>query len=87
MRWDLPVGEQPVEITCPRAIEAELHRRVCERRDDSRLEVHLQIDDEVELAAGELAPHVGERARPERAVELDDLVDASVAAYERRGAG
>ena len=53
--------EQPIEIARARAVEAELHRRARERRDDAGLEVDLQVDDEVERACGELTPNVGER--------------------------
>ncbi len=41
-------GEQPVGVARTHAIEPELYRGTSERGDDSRLEVHLQIDDEVE---------------------------------------
>ena len=79
--------EEPVEVARASTIEAELYRRVREARDDARLEIHLQVDHEVELAVGELAPNVGERAPALRAIEDDDLVDGAVTTDERRRPG
>ena len=41
-RRDAMRGEQPVDVARARAVEAELHRRAGERRDEPRLEVDLQ---------------------------------------------
>ena len=68
-----------------RPIEAELHRRASEARDNSRLEVHLQVDDEIKLASGECAANVGKRAQPFRPVEDHDLVDRTMTATRLAG--
>ena len=51
VRRNALVGEEPVEIARTCLVEAELHRRAHERRDEPRLDVHLEVDHEIELAA------------------------------------
>ena len=73
--------EQPIHVARARAIEAELHGRVGERRDDARLEVHLQIDHQSNRASP--APAACRRTRAAAgAIEDDDVVDGPVAADE-----
>jgi hypothetical protein len=67
-----------------RTIEAELDRRAGEAGYDSRLEVDLKVDDEVESALRHLRGSVRERAQSTIAIEDDDLVDRSMAAHQRR---
>jgi hypothetical protein len=56
-----------------RAIEAELHRRVRERRDDPRLEVDLEREHDVERAMRERAPHGGVGTPAPRTIELPTI--------------
>src|SRR4051812_42558812 len=87
MRGNLFVGEDPVEITRPRTIEAELDRRVSKRRYEARLEVHLKIDHQIELSPGERRADVQEGAPASRAIEHDDVVNGSVPPHQRRWPG
>src|SRR5262245_2901101 len=82
MRRDVVRREQPVEVARPRAVEAQLHRRVCEARHDAGLEVDLQVDHEVELSRRELATDLAERAPTFGTVEQNDVVDGRMAAHE-----
>jgi hypothetical protein len=84
-RWrDLLVREQPVEVPSARTVEAQLHGRPRERRDDSSLEVDLQIDHDVEVACGELSPHVEKSPDALASVEQHDVVDRGMPADEGR---
>src|SRR5215212_6349381 len=73
VRRDLPIREKPVEIARALAIEAELDGRADERRDDPGLEIHLQVDHDVEAAVGELSANVGEGAPALGAIEQHQL--------------
>ncbi len=53
--WYALVGEQPVEVAGARPVEAQLHRRAGEPGEEPRLEVDLQVDHQIEVAAAELA--------------------------------
>src|SRR6185503_12055707 len=75
--------EEPIEVARPSAVETELDRRAREARDESSLEVDLQVDDVVELTVDQLPPDVGERTQSLRPIEDQDLVDRPVAANER----
>jgi hypothetical protein len=82
-----PVGEEPVEVTRPLTIEAELDRRLGERRHQSGLEVDLEGDDEVERTLLQLRANVGEGGEPLRSIEFHDLIDRRMAAHERGWTG
>src|SRR4029077_12718076 len=48
------------------------------------LEVHLEIEHEIELARRELSAHVGECAPALRSIEEHDVINMLVAPHERR---
>ena len=86
--WGNPVSrEQPIQVACPRPIESELRRRRRKGRHQPRLEVHLQVDDEVEWRAAQPAARIGKGTPPTRPVEEHDLVDSPMAAHKRCRAG
>ena len=67
-----------------RPIEAELHWRAGEGRDHTRLEVDLEIDQEIEAAAREFTADVEEGTDSSFALEEDDFIDVGVALDEHR---
>ena len=79
--------EQPIRVARAGAIESELDGRAREPRHDAGLEVHLEIDDEIEPVSGELLPNVGERRETHGSVEDENFINRPVAANERRGRG
>ena len=83
-RRDAVRGEEPVQVPGARAVEAEPDRGTREHRDDARLEIDLQVDDQVERLLRERATNVNERRHALRAVEDDDFIDRSMAANQRR---
>ena len=87
VRRNALVREQPVEVARARAIVAELDGRRRDGGEDAGLEIVLQREHDIELAAGERAPHVGKRAPAARPIEADDLVDRWMPVHERRRPG
>ena len=85
MRRNAVRREQPVRVACAGAIESELDGRAREPRDDPRLEVHLEIEDEIEAVSGELLPDVAKRRETHRPVEDENFINRPMAANERRG--
>ena len=67
--------EEPIEIARTGAVEPELDRRLREPGDDARLEIHLQVDDEIEPTFRELLADVGKPPPAVRTFEKDDFVD------------
>ncbi len=86
MRRNAVRREEPVEIARTRVVEAELHGRVDERRDDPGLEVGLEREHDVEASTGHGAPEVAKRPPPRLSLEGDDLVHGMVSAHQRGGA-
>src|SRR5215207_11234117 len=85
VRGDLSVREEPVEVARTRAIEAKLHRRARKRRDEPGLEIHLQVDHDVELPTRELATDVEKSLQALTSVEQHDVINARMPTHERRG--
>ena len=71
-------GEEPVQIARSLSIEANLHRCGGEGGDDSGLEIHLEIQHEIELPLAEFGAYVGEGSPTLRAVEQNDFVHVPV---------
>ena len=82
---DAPVGEEPVQVACPGVIVAQSQWRPRERGDHASLEVVLQPQREVEVAAPQLTADIEEGPPPMAPVEYDYLVHGRVSADERGG--
>jgi len=70
--------EQPVEIAGPAPVESELPGRVEHARQQPRLEVDLQVHDQVEPATRDSFPKVPESTQSPRAIEHDVLIDVGM---------
>lgn len=77
-------GEQPIRIARALAIETKFDRCMGEAGDESRLEVHLQREHDVEGTTLQFSTHVDKRPPPARAIEKYDVINERMTAYQRR---